>query len=126
MAVLPNIPCPKDCRIVRKLLIDHAISYALTATADVPAVILGYQGSLNKVSAFFTKNLAQPWQTMFKKFKSIPKRLKEDYHKIKDDTLLVNVYTTREVTVRGMLILNDFLTTSIKDTQSYKDYEVEY
>ncbi|GKE68423.1 hypothetical protein Tco_1526495 [Tanacetum coccineum] len=131
-AVLPNIPCLKKCRIVRQLLVDHAISYALTATADVPAVyiqqfwktvrqvpnhnetnqfmvnneeityivnmfrttlklpvetpeqpfippadfnyikpflrILGYQGSLKKVSAFFTKNLAQPWQTMFKVF----------------------------------------------------------
>nr|GEV20782.1 monodehydroascorbate reductase [Tanacetum cinerariifolium] len=30
--------------------------------------ILGYQGSLDKVSAFFTKNLTQPWRTMFKVF----------------------------------------------------------
>ncbi|GJU50523.1 hypothetical protein Tco_1220078 [Tanacetum coccineum] len=29
---------------------------------------IGYQGPLDKVSAFFTKNLAQPWQTMFKVF----------------------------------------------------------
>ncbi|GKC55674.1 hypothetical protein Tco_1083272 [Tanacetum coccineum] len=29
---------------------------------------VGYQGVVNKVSAFFTKNLAQPWQTMFKVF----------------------------------------------------------
>ncbi|GKB37519.1 hypothetical protein Tco_0882461 [Tanacetum coccineum] len=30
--------------------------------------IVGYQGVVNKVSAFFSKNLAQPWQTMFKVF----------------------------------------------------------
>ncbi|GJZ96083.1 retrovirus-related pol polyprotein from transposon TNT 1-94 [Tanacetum coccineum] len=29
---------------------------------------VGYQGVVDKVSDFFTKNLAQPWQTMFKVF----------------------------------------------------------
>ncbi|GKC13216.1 hypothetical protein Tco_1009998 [Tanacetum coccineum] len=29
---------------------------------------VGYQGVVDKVSAFFTKNLAQLWQTMFKVF----------------------------------------------------------
>ncbi|GKD98401.1 hypothetical protein Tco_1382298 [Tanacetum coccineum] len=29
---------------------------------------VGYQGVVDKVSAFFMKNLAQPWQTMFKVF----------------------------------------------------------
>ncbi|GJT44096.1 retrovirus-related pol polyprotein from transposon TNT 1-94 [Tanacetum coccineum] len=120
-AVLPNIPCPKECRIVGQLLVDHALNYALTAIADVPVVYIqqfwktvrqvsnanetihfmvdkeditytmdmfraslklpvespkqpfipparGYQGPIKKVSAFFTKNLAQPWQTMFKVF----------------------------------------------------------
>ncbi|GJU49586.1 hypothetical protein Tco_1219141 [Tanacetum coccineum] len=233
-AVLPNVPCLKECRIVGQLLVDHDISYALTAITDVLAVyiqqfwktvrqvlnhnetihfmvvkeeiiyivdmfhailklpvetpeqpfippadfnyikpflkILGYQGSLEKVIAFFTKNLAQPWQTMFKvfnrcltsrltghdqtkinvlqifhtvinkvhvdyasllwcdflhdvqqkknviqyprfnkliivdiieKYESVPKRIEEDYHTIKDDTPLVSVYTTKDVTVRG-------------------------
>ncbi|GKD49155.1 hypothetical protein Tco_1278131 [Tanacetum coccineum] len=70
---------------------------------------VGYQGVVDKVSAFYTKNLAQPWQTMFKKkesiqyhrfikliiadlmkkFPNIPKRLKEDYHSIKDDVPLL-------------------------------------
>nr|GEU31817.1 retrovirus-related Pol polyprotein from transposon TNT 1-94 [Tanacetum cinerariifolium] len=129
---LQNIPCPKECRVVGKLLVDHALSYALTATADVSAVylqqfwktvkqvpnanetiyfmvykqeitytvdmfratlklpvetleqpfippasleyiqpflkIIVYQGLVDKVSAFYTKNLAHPWQTMFKVF----------------------------------------------------------
>ncbi|GJU73971.1 hypothetical protein Tco_1265376 [Tanacetum coccineum] len=56
------------------------------------------------------------------KYKSIPKRLEEDYHIIKDDTPLVSVYTTRELTVRGMLTSNDLLTDAIRDTQAYKDY----
>ncbi|GKB19768.1 hypothetical protein Tco_0853691, partial [Tanacetum coccineum] len=38
--ILQNILCPKECKIVGQLLVDHALSYALTATADVPAVYL--------------------------------------------------------------------------------------
>ncbi|GJW87185.1 hypothetical protein Tco_0162525 [Tanacetum coccineum] len=40
MAVLPNIPYPMECRIVGQLLIDDALSYALTATSDVPIVYI--------------------------------------------------------------------------------------
>nr|GEW41250.1 hypothetical protein [Tanacetum cinerariifolium] len=61
-----------------------------------------------------------------KKFELNPKRLEEDYHTIKDDTMLVNVYTTGEVIVREMLILNDLLTNTIRDTQVYKDYVAIY
>nr|GEV39363.1 hypothetical protein [Tanacetum cinerariifolium] len=59
-------------------------------------------------------------------YDSIPNRLDKEYHTIKDDTLLVNMYTTREVKVRGMQIPNDLLTDGIKDTQAYKDYVDEY
>ncbi|GJR21426.1 hypothetical protein Tco_0969953, partial [Tanacetum coccineum] len=164
-----SIPCSPECKIVGLILLDHCLSYALTATAGVPVVYLqqfwrmvskvpdtkdtikfllnteqftytvdmfrdilqlpvethenpfvtpanihtieafmnrvGYQGVVDKVSAFFTKNLAQPWQTMFKKkeaiqyprfiklivadlmkkLPNIPKRLEEYDHSIKDD-----------------------------------------
>ncbi|GKA69865.1 hypothetical protein Tco_0775929 [Tanacetum coccineum] len=30
--------------------------------------IVGYEGIVDKVSDFYTKNLSQPWQTMFKVF----------------------------------------------------------
>nr|GEU29686.1 hypothetical protein [Tanacetum cinerariifolium] len=127
-----NIPCSVKRKIVGQILIDHALSYALTATADVPAIyiqqfwktikqvsntndtihfmidretityivdmfrntlklpvetlnnpfiepvdlkfiqrflkIVGYEGIVGKVSAFYTKNLAQPWQKMIKVF----------------------------------------------------------
>ncbi|GKE10615.1 hypothetical protein Tco_1414166 [Tanacetum coccineum] len=127
-----SIPCSTECKIVGKILLDHPLSYALTATADVPVVYLqqfwrtvskvhdtedtikfkldtqeiiytvdmfrdtinmpvetqenpfvalvnieiiesfmnrvGYKGVVDKVSTFYMKNLAQPWQTMFKVF----------------------------------------------------------
>nr|GEW75419.1 reverse transcriptase domain-containing protein [Tanacetum cinerariifolium] len=105
---------------------------------------VGYQGEVDKVSAFYTKCLAQPWQTMFKKkdvvqhprftkliiadllkkFPSIPHRLEKDYHNIKDDTPLVSVYTTGNVTVRGMLIPDEFLlmtSTSLRSIRTSTD-----
>ncbi|GJR70665.1 hypothetical protein Tco_0016730 [Tanacetum coccineum] len=39
-ATLLNIPCPRKCKIVGQLLVDYALGYALTATADVPDVYL--------------------------------------------------------------------------------------
>ncbi|GJY83599.1 hypothetical protein Tco_0496975 [Tanacetum coccineum] len=153
---------------------------------------VGYQGVVDKVSVLFTRNLAQPWKTMFKvfncclttrtsghdqtkinilqlfhdvlnqthvdyatllwwdfmnnvfqkkeaiqypcfiklivadlmkKFPNIPKRLEEDYHSIKDDVPLVSVYTTGNVLVRGMLILDAFLTAEIRETNDFKEYE---
>ncbi|GKA27237.1 hypothetical protein Tco_0713405 [Tanacetum coccineum] len=104
-AVLQSIPCSPECKIVGQILLDHLLSYALTATVDVHVVYLqqfwrtvskvpvetpenpfvtpvnietieafmnrvGYQGVVDKVSTFDMKNLAQPWQTMFKVFNS--------------------------------------------------------
>ncbi|GJT50496.1 hypothetical protein Tco_0976653 [Tanacetum coccineum] len=60
---------------------------------------------------------------LMKKFPSIPWRLEEDYHSIKDDIPLVSVYTTGNVTVKGMLILDEFLTDDIRATPEYKEYE---
>ncbi|GKB43394.1 hypothetical protein Tco_0888336 [Tanacetum coccineum] len=39
-AILSNILCLKECKIADNLLVDHPLSYALTATADVLAVHL--------------------------------------------------------------------------------------
>ncbi|GJU39093.1 hypothetical protein Tco_1192050, partial [Tanacetum coccineum] len=93
-----NIPCSVECKIVGQIMIDHALSYALTVTADVPAVypqqfwktvskVVNAKDTISfmldrkeitytvdmfrkvdKVSAFLMKCLAQPWQTMFKVF----------------------------------------------------------
>ncbi|GKD08379.1 hypothetical protein Tco_1188064 [Tanacetum coccineum] len=71
----PSISCSLECKILGQILLDHPLSYALTATVDVPVVYLqqfwstvGYQGAVDKVSAFYIKNLAQLWQTMFTVF----------------------------------------------------------
>ncbi|GJW50146.1 retrovirus-related pol polyprotein from transposon TNT 1-94 [Tanacetum coccineum] len=48
--VLQIIPCSPECKIVGKILLDHPLSYALTATADVPAVYLQqFPKNLNKM-----------------------------------------------------------------------------
>nr|GFD32668.1 hypothetical protein [Tanacetum cinerariifolium] len=55
------------------------------------------------------------------KFPEIPKRIKEDYHSIKDDITLVSVHTTRDVRARGMQISNVFLTEEICATDDFKE-----
>ncbi|GJS49576.1 hypothetical protein Tco_0599697 [Tanacetum coccineum] len=61
-----------------------------------------------------------------KKFPNIPKRLGEDYHSIKDDVLLVSVYTMGNVLVRGMLIPDALLTTEIRETDDFKEYDTVF
>ncbi|GJT22985.1 retrovirus-related pol polyprotein from transposon TNT 1-94 [Tanacetum coccineum] len=39
-AVLQSISCSPECKIVGPILLDHCLTHALTATADVPAVYL--------------------------------------------------------------------------------------
>ncbi|GKB55459.1 hypothetical protein Tco_0906212 [Tanacetum coccineum] len=60
------------------------------------------------------------------KFLDIPQRVDEDYHSIKDDTPLVSAYTTGNVLVRGMLILDEFLTKEIRATDDFKEYETVF
>nr|GEW88522.1 hypothetical protein [Tanacetum cinerariifolium] len=59
---------------------------------------------------------------LMKNFSSILQRLEEDYHSIKDDILLVSVYTMRNVTVRGMLISDEFFIDDVHTTKDYKEY----
>nr|GEX15544.1 hypothetical protein [Tanacetum cinerariifolium] len=134
-ALLWSIPCSPECTrhdTIKFLLDTQQFTYTME-TLDTPFVTPadirnieafmnrdGYQGVVYKLSAFFTNNLAQPWQTMFKKreaiqyprfikliiadlmkkFPNIPKRLKEDYHSIKNDVPFVSVYTTGNVSSR--------------------------
>ncbi|GJZ66107.1 hypothetical protein Tco_0622803 [Tanacetum coccineum] len=63
---------------------------------------------------------------LMKKFTSIHQQLKEDYHSMKDDIMLVSVYSTGNVTVRGMLIPDAFLTDEIRATDDYKEYETVF
>ncbi|GJY17483.1 retrovirus-related pol polyprotein from transposon TNT 1-94 [Tanacetum coccineum] len=63
---------------------------------------------------------------LMKKFPSIPQRIDEDYHSIKDEILLVSVYSTGNVLFWGMLILDAFLTDGIHATDDYKEYETVF
>ncbi|GJV02718.1 branched-chain amino acid aminotransferase 2, chloroplastic isoform X2 [Tanacetum coccineum] len=118
-----------ECKIISILMVDHALSHALTATVDVPVVdvlqlpvetpknpfiipadlkyipgflkIVGYEGIVDKKKDL----ISYPHFTKLiiddhiKKFPSISLRLKEDYHSIKDDVPLGSVYTTGNMTV---------------------------
>ncbi|GJV61695.1 hypothetical protein Tco_1467795, partial [Tanacetum coccineum] len=178
-AMLQSIPCSPECKIVGKILLDHPLSYALTATADFIYIVdifrdilhlpvetpenpfvtpvnietieafmnrVGYQGVIEKNERFlhkessstmanndFMNNVRQTKEAiqyprfikliladLMKKFLEIPQRIKEDYHSIKDDIPLVSVYTTGDVRVRGMLILDAFLTKEIHTTNEFK------
>ncbi|GJZ65600.1 hypothetical protein Tco_0622296 [Tanacetum coccineum] len=214
--VLQSIPCSPECKIVGQKLLDHPLSYALTATTDVPVVYLqqfwrivskvpdtedtikfmldteeftytvdmfrvtlylpvetpenlfvapvniqtikafinmvGYQGVVDKVSAFYTKNLAQPWQTMFKVFNrclttrtsghgqikinilqlflAVINRVNVDYAALLWWDFMNNVFQKKEtiqnVLVRGMLIPDALLTKEIYATDDFKEYETVF
>ncbi|GJZ75177.1 hypothetical protein Tco_0639642 [Tanacetum coccineum] len=137
--VLPNIPCPKECKIMGQLLVDHALSYALTATTDVPATMFKvFNRCLTSRTSSHDQtkiNILQIFHDVINRvhvdFASLLcltpfHRLEEDYHYIKYDVPLVSVYTTRNVTIKGILILDDLLADDIRETQEYKDYAKEF
>ncbi|GJU55567.1 hypothetical protein Tco_1229281 [Tanacetum coccineum] len=148
--VLQSIPCSPECKIVGKILLDHPLSYALTATADVPVVYLQqFWRTVSKVPDtedtikfmldtkeftytvdMFRVTLHLPVETpenhLCTKFPNIPQRIDEDYHSIKDDIPLVSVYTNRNVLVRGMSIPDEFLTEKIHATDDFKEYKTVF
>ncbi|GJU16473.1 retrovirus-related pol polyprotein from transposon TNT 1-94 [Tanacetum coccineum] len=172
--VLQSIPCSPECKIVGLILLDHCLSHALTATADVPAMYLQqFWRTVSKVpdtedtikfmldtqkftytADMFRDTLHLPVETpknpfvsptnihtieafmnrigyqcvvdKVLKFPNIPKRLGEDYHYIKDDVLLVSVYTMGNVLVRGMLISDALLTMEIRETDDFKEYDTVF
>ncbi|GJT36246.1 retrovirus-related pol polyprotein from transposon TNT 1-94 [Tanacetum coccineum] len=179
-AVLQSIPYSPECKIVGKILLDHPLSYALTATVDfmldteeftytvdmfritlhllmetsknpfiTPVNIqtieafmnrVGYQGVVDKIKinilqlfhvVINQKNIdyvALLWwdfiNNVFQKKEVI--QIDEDYHSIKDDIPLVSVYTTGNVLVQEMLILDEFLTKEIRATNDFKEYETVF
>ncbi|GJU75158.1 hypothetical protein Tco_1272228, partial [Tanacetum coccineum] len=128
-AVLQSIPCSPECKIVGLILLDHCLSHALTATADVPAVNLQqfYRTVSKKKEAIqYPRFIKLIVADLMKKFPNIPKRLEEDYYSIKDGVPLVSVYTTGNVLVRGMLILDAFLTVEIREMDDFKEYETVF
>ncbi|GJV32513.1 retrovirus-related pol polyprotein from transposon TNT 1-94 [Tanacetum coccineum] len=89
---------------------------------------VGYQGVVDnkKESIQYPCFIKLIVADLMGKFPDIPKRLEEEYHSIKDDVPLVSVYTTRNVSVRGMLVLDVFLNAEIRQTNNFKEYEMVF
>ncbi|GJS64822.1 putative ribonuclease H-like domain-containing protein [Tanacetum coccineum] len=58
--------------------------------------IVGYQGVVDKVNAFYIKNLPQPWQTMFKLFHAILNQTHVDYAALLWWDFMNNVFQKKE------------------------------
>ncbi|GJS98364.1 hypothetical protein Tco_0819534 [Tanacetum coccineum] len=87
--------------------------------------IVGYQGVVDKTKI----NILQLFHAVVNRTNVDHAALlwiKEDYHSIKDDIPLVSVYTMVNVTVRGMLIPDAFLTEEIRTTDDFKEYETVF
>ncbi|GJT96026.1 hypothetical protein Tco_1091544 [Tanacetum coccineum] len=133
--VLQSIPCSSECKIIGQILLDHPLSYALTATADVLVVYLQqFWKTVSKVLNtkdkikfkldtqdityivdMFCDTLHLPVETPDNPFIAP--------FNIKDDISLVSVYSTGNGLFRWMLILNALLTDEIYATDDYKEYE---
>ncbi|GJY65800.1 hypothetical protein Tco_0468038 [Tanacetum coccineum] len=87
---------------------------------------LYFVGTEYQLADLFTKALPKERFEYLVHRIDIPQRVDEDYHSIRDDTPLVSVYTTGNVLVRGMLILDAFLTKEICATDDFKEYETVF
>ncbi|GJW80757.1 hypothetical protein Tco_0144732 [Tanacetum coccineum] len=91
--------------------------------------IVGYEVIVDKVSAFYTKNLAQPWQTMFKVFNRCltTRTSRHDQTKINILQIFHVVINRVQVDYARLLwwdfIHCEFLPDEIRATIKYKEYE---
>ncbi|GJU63211.1 hypothetical protein Tco_1245046 [Tanacetum coccineum] len=141
--VLQSIPCSPECKIrtlskvpdtedtIKFLLNTEQFVYTvdmfrdtLQLPVETPENPFVAPANIHTIEAFMNKVGYQG--VVDKKFPNIPKRIDEDYHSIKDDIPLVSVYTTGNVSVRGMLIPDAFLTAEIRETDDFKEYETVF
>ncbi|GKD87098.1 hypothetical protein Tco_1358252 [Tanacetum coccineum] len=120
--VLQSITCSQECKIFGQILFDHPLSYALTATADVSVVYL--QQFWRTIMETLDNSFVIP--ATIKIIESFMNRVGYQGVVDKDDIPLVSVYTMGNVTVRGMLISDSFLTKEIRATDDYKEYETMF
>ncbi|GJS45267.1 hypothetical protein Tco_0595388 [Tanacetum coccineum] len=108
-AVLQNIPCSPECKIVGQLLLDHPLSNALTATTDIPVLLV--ETPTNPFITLVTMTVIEPFmQTV-------------GYQGVCNKA---SVYSMGNATVRGMLIPDAFITNEIHVTDDYKEYETVF
>ncbi|GJZ68951.1 hypothetical protein Tco_0632501 [Tanacetum coccineum] len=149
--VLQSIPCSPKCQIVGQILLDHPLSYALTATADVlfvytldmfqdilhlpvetpnnpfvaPVNIETIEAFMNKVG--YQGVVDKTKINILQLFHAVINRTIVDYAALLWWDFINNVKQKKEaiqvVPVRGMLIPNEFLTKEIHDTDDFKEYK---
>ncbi|GKC57320.1 hypothetical protein Tco_1084918 [Tanacetum coccineum] len=113
--MLQSIPCSPECKIVGQILLDH-LSYALTATADVPVVYL-----------------QQLWRTVSKvpdtedtiKFCWILRNIPTQW--ICSELFFIFQWKLLKIYLsHRMLISDEFLTKDIRATDDFKEYETVF
>ncbi|GJR31051.1 hypothetical protein Tco_1107283 [Tanacetum coccineum] len=115
--VLQSIPCSPECKIVRQILLDHPLSYALTATVDVPAVYF-----------------QQFWKTIHKVLDTKDTYTVDMFHgtlKLPVETLdnpFITPVTIRTIEsfMQTVGYQDAFLNAKIHATDNYKEYETVF
>nr|GEV01302.1 hypothetical protein [Tanacetum cinerariifolium] len=131
--VLQNIPCPNECKIVGQLFVDHSLSYALTATADIPVVYLQQFWKTVRLvvnaneTIRFTMDKKEITYTLhtFRSTLKLPVKTPENPFIAPVTLKFIQPFlkiTTGNVTFKGMLIPDEFLTDAIHATPKYKEY----
>nr|GEU40168.1 hypothetical protein [Tanacetum cinerariifolium] len=114
-----------------EILLDHPLSYALTATTDVPVVYL--QQFWRIVSKLLVENIDNPFVALVN-IKTIEvfmnkvgcQGVVDKIHIPLRPYLRVLQYTTGDVRIQGMLIPNAFLTEEIRATDDFKEYQTVF
>nr|GEW15497.1 integrase, catalytic region, zinc finger, CCHC-type, peptidase aspartic, catalytic [Tanacetum cinerariifolium] len=110
-----------ECKIIGQILLDHPLSYALTATVDVPVVYLQqFWRTVSKVPVETPENLFVT-PVNIETIEAFMNKVGYQGVVDKDDIPLVSVYTIRDVRVRGMLIPDAFLAEEICATDDIKE-----
>ncbi|GJS30192.1 retrovirus-related pol polyprotein from transposon TNT 1-94 [Tanacetum coccineum] len=102
-AVLQSIPCSPECKIDGEQVETPDIPFVAPVnihTIEAFMNMVGYQGVVNKVSAFYTNNLAQPWQNVqgtndFKEYETVFMKVDVIMNQLK---LVVSTQGTHRIT----------------------------
>ncbi|GJS49470.1 hypothetical protein Tco_0599591 [Tanacetum coccineum] len=144
-----NIPCFVECKIMGQILIDHALSYALTAIADIPTIYLQqfwktdrkeitytvdmFRSTLqlpvetpnNPFIAPATLDYIQPFMKIINYQGEVNKTkisILQIFHAMVNRIHVDYAILLWNVTIRGILIPEEFFTYDICATEEYKEY----
>nr|GEV16814.1 retrovirus-related Pol polyprotein from transposon TNT 1-94 [Tanacetum cinerariifolium] len=116
--VLQSIPCSPECKIVRQILLDHPLSYALTAIVDLlletPDNPFVAPVNIETIEVFMNKKLLNGLKRTIILSKMI-------FH-----WLVCTLLGNMDACVRGKLISYAFLTEEIRATNNFKEYETMF